>query len=123
MGGVVRQCFSPWGWGGPLPGRVLGEPIEATFPARPPLGDPSLGRPQRGGLDAAGAHASSHSDVVRLAAGFARARSGALEKQLTLAGVARKRRRALEFHTCFVVAAELREEVAAYARQEVVALE
>src|SRR5439155_512472 len=49
--------------------------------------------------------------------------SGALDEQLTLAGVAGERGRALELRASFAEAAELLEEVPAHARQEVVALE
>src|SRR5437870_2143862 len=52
-----------------------------------------------------------------------RARGGALEQQLALPSVSGERCRALELVTRLVQAAELREQVAAHARQEVVALE
>ena len=52
-----------------------------------------------------------------------RARSRALEQQLALARVARERRGALELGARLVDAAELGEQVAAHARQQVVALE
>src|SRR3989442_11528802 len=55
--------------------------------------------------------------------GAACARSGAIQQQLALAGVARERCRALELCAGFVEAAELFQEVAAHARQEVVAPE
>src|SRR4029078_4744347 len=52
-----------------------------------------------------------------------RAGRGALEEQLTLRNVSGKRRRSLEFLLSLVEAAELGEQDAAHARQEVVALE
>src|SRR6266849_437650 len=61
--------------------------------------------------------------VRRSAWRSARARGGTLEQQLALACVARERCRALELRTGLVEAAELSEEVAAHARQEVVVLE
>src|SRR6058998_4386697 len=51
------------------------------------------------------------------------ARGGPLEQQLALARVSRERCRALELRAGLVEAAELGEEVAAHARQEVVSLE
>src|ERR687883_1216269 len=50
-------------------------------------------------------------------------RAGALEEQFALADVARERRRPLELRTGLVETAEPGEEVAAHARQKVVALE
>src|SRR5947199_9923424 len=50
------------------------------------------------------------------------ARAGAQEEQLALAGVARERCRAFEFRAGLVGTAELPEQIAAHARQEVVAL-
>src|SRR5580700_4369768 len=57
-----------------------------------------------------------------LARGGRRGR-GALEEEPSLARVAREGRRALEFGARFVEPTDLREEVSAHARQEVVALE
>src|SRR5207245_2132410 len=54
--------------------------------------------------------------------GAAGARSGALQEQLALPRVARQRCRALKLRAGLVGAAELCEEVAAHARQEVGAL-
>src|SRR5436309_3607874 len=53
----------------------------------------------------------------------ARVRGGALEEQLPLPCVAGERCRALALRPCFVETAELRQEIAAHARQEVVAPE
>src|SRR5437667_4019111 len=53
----------------------------------------------------------------------ARVRGGALEEQLALPCVPGERCRALALRPCFVETAELRQEVAAHARQEVVAPE
>ena len=51
------------------------------------------------------------------------ARSSAFEEKLSLACVARERRRTFELYVRFVKAVQLEQEVAAYAWQEVVALE
>src|SRR5438105_4982458 len=51
------------------------------------------------------------------------ARGRTLEQQLALARVAGERRGSLQLGACFIVPAELREQVAAYARQQVISLE
>src|SRR5204862_547668 len=70
------------------------------------------------------AHARGRPATLRLfRRRLPRARGGALEQQLALPSVSGERCRALELVTRLVEAAELREQVAAHARQEVVALE
>src|SRR5262245_43015195 len=51
------------------------------------------------------------------------ARPGALEEQRALAFIARQRGRALQLRARLIIAAQLEEQVAAHARQEVVAIE
>src|SRR5258708_1915750 len=62
---------------------------------------------------------TNHLDRTR----SARTRRRALQQQLALASVARERCCALKLRACLVEAAQFREEVAAHARQQVIALE
>src|SRR5688572_13080986 len=81
-------------------------------------------KPEPSGRSSRRAEARALRPVVPPAlAGTARARGGPPEQELALARVARDRRRALELRARLLVPAEPREQVAADARQQVVALE